>query len=236
MSELTQPSSGFMKGKTRHWFWGALAALLLSAAVQLGYTALFRRFANSESILTVAALTVTALSSGSMFAVLLAYGLCNRVKVYKVLFVILACTQLPAAGGSFLGNFATISLLTKAADAANALRIASAILSMIVTATWIACLIVIVAGKPATGVLRAAAALLAGYLLLSFIYDTVIQWRLSIYLPRQLGAKTYITFLSAFSLMRNIAHIGLSAFFFAAMSFSKRKPRQVAVVAPPPAV
>lgn len=236
MSELMQPSSGFMKRKTGHWFWAALAVLLITFFTQIGYSALFPKLAtpSSTGILTAVALAASALTSGAMFAVLLAYGLCSTVKTYRALFVILACMQAPAAAGGFLANFATISLLTSALPAVNALRLASAILSLLVTAAWIACLLIIVFGKQATGVLRASAALLAGYLLLNAIYTLFIQGPLTMMMYRQ-RADAYML-QTILNTVRNVASIVLNVFFFAAMSFSKRRPTHAAAATQPPAV
>jgi hypothetical protein len=233
MDGLSQKGPYYMKGKSRHWFWGALAALLFSAAVRYAMAALIPMLADTMprgALIGIAALA-NVLAGAALFAVLLAYGLCNTVKTYRVLFIILACFQAPSAIAGFIGNIGTANAVYRVAGSYTALYIAAGALAGLIAAAWAACLLVVAFARPASGVLRVSAVLLAAYLLLGFIYDLFLLGPVTLALYREVGVEAYSVINMALGLLRNMLTIALHAFLFGAMSFSRHKPPTRSVAA-----
>ncbi len=231
MDQAMIEQQGYMKGKSKHLFWVVLALLLLSVALeylQAPLLPVIGRLADSKALPVVLAVVKTLVINGGWFVVLLMYALACNIKTYKVVFIVLAVMQFPAAAGAFISNLYTMRMMTgrggNGYEIILLLDVAST-LSIIVRAAWVACLAVIVFSKWSGALLRVAAATFSALSLL-FIVNALTAQDLYRFLIEQFDHGVNIAIISTISILLNVLYLVASGFFFGAMSFGKqRKPK-----------
>jgi hypothetical protein len=219
-------NKGYLNGNARHWFWPAAGILALIMVYRVVLDILFRVLGlsgppQSEGIYIVAGIH-TFLYTASWITILLAYGLNNRVKVFKGFSIALACMQLLYAANHFFTSYwATIAMRYNYIVPPSYLRLIS-LIPYVLSLVWIVFMGFVIFHKRTGRVLRASAiTVLAGELVVFivhwFFYNSLMH---AIYSASIMLSGYMITAASAVLLaVQYIPYI----FFFGAMSFSRPK-------------
>lgn len=218
----------YMKGKSKHLFWVMLAFLLFSTALEYIKAPLMPvigRSVDSEALPVILAVVNTLVINGGWFILLLMYALACSVKTHRVVFIVLAVMQIPAAVGAFISNLYAMRLMTgqggNGYEFILLLGVASA-LSIIVTVAWATGAIVVGFSKRSGALLRVAALILAGCFLLIAVNLLTARY-LYDFLHNQFDQKQYIAIITVINVLLNLFCLAATGFFFGALSFGKRR-------------
>lgn len=218
----------YMKGKSKHLIWVVLVFLMFSTALnylQAPLLPVIGRLVDSEALPVVLAVVKTLLLSGGWFAILLVYSLACNVKTYKVVFLVMAVAQIPAAAVAFISNLYMMRAQTGQGGNGNEfilLMSVASVLNIIVQAAWVACPAVVAFSKWSGAMLRVAAAALAVYTLFTVVNNLTAQY-LYDFLQKQFDLGQHVAILTVINALLNVFYLAAHGFFFGAMSFGKRR-------------
>jgi hypothetical protein len=224
MEDMLQESRYFLKKGRGLWFGFALAATLLTVAWQLFGSAVLSVLAGRSmaGLAEAIGVAVNVILYGGMAAVLLGYALNNTVRVYKVLFILLACSQLPLLLESILSGIYTIQMTAGRSGINVSLTTVTLLCTGPWIIAWVACPLIIAFSRKASRAVRVSSILLAIYVLLSAVWS-VARSLLTPTLYERFGMEGFILFSVINALLISALSLGLNVFFYAAMAFSRRK-------------
>lgn len=209
----------YLRGNWRHWFWALLAIFLVSYAP--GYIDKARW--DDISIFLFVGFQCL-LFSGGFAALYLVYGVKNKVKVYKVLFIILASLELPWMICMFLTNASVLDIFM--------MKNYNALFHMVVNNTTsynyafsivnMSFFVIVACMKKANTLLRISAIVAAAVSLSPIVSSVIINSMVGEYLKTD-ELKAFSSFVLLIYYIRLGLHWSSLIFFFAAMSFSKMK-------------
>jgi hypothetical protein len=207
-----QDNGSYMKGNSRHWFWALVAVVLLTFAITL-----VGNLQGDSGILSNLPVIVPALISSFFMlcwaALYYIYGTQNNVKLAKIFFVLLACLQLLV---SIL--FVTSSILSQLTlqygYVHSLLGTISSSANIIIRLVWIAFLVLVAINGKTNSVLRASAILLLLINVALFVFGFISS--------RLIQNENYDLY-NMISTVTVFAQVAAMIFFFAAMSFTKRR-------------
>jgi len=223
-SEMT--SKGYLKGNARHWFWPAggilLWMLIWTAASPSLYSTLLGRSGQASNMVLIAAGIQTFLHTAAWVMIGLAYGLTNRVKVFRIMFLIVAGVQVAGAYSHYLSNFAVSYILYARGPMSPAAAAYTQVMSLLLSATWIVFALIAVFHKRTGGGLRTAAIVLLAVRILGLVhrlgYETFVRRMLE-----NMANQRAVTIIGLTGFSINVLIYGSLIFFFGAMAFSRMR-------------
>lgn len=228
-----------MKGKSGHLFWPMLVLLLLSAAVQQVFPSLAGVMANlvSSDSFGIVAIAVPLIVDGAILLgwviLLVIYGIKSQVKLFKILFIVMAICQLFDFLSDFQFHNFLLNIMANQYEGMGMSQVFNSIgkvFYILSNLAWIACGAIILFRQKTGGLLRIAALMLVLYHLYISVY-VIASPALFDILNTKLGIEAYSLLTQAINILHDIAAVAVMAFFFAAMSFGKqRQPKPQTVV------
>jgi hypothetical protein len=232
MNDTLQPEYN-MKGKSRHLFWVMLAWILIDLTAQL-YFPVFRYQLYDSHGFNIAfgvCLVFQAVLLAGWAAMYALYAAKSSVKTFRVVFILLACGMAIFLAANALSNYGYLTGLSgnfRSAGFALA-SVVGGFLVILANMLFAACLLVIGFSKKAGAPLKVSAFLLALYYLYQSLY-AVLYSALATYLISSMGSKDFTALNMVLSIVTTAVFLGFRTFFFASMSFSKKKQPKAAAI------
>lgn len=219
----------YLSGKARRWFWpgAAFFAIMLIWSMMSSslYSGLLDRVNLTDSTAFVIAGIQTALHTAVWVVLMAVYGFANKVKAFKVMFLVVGGAYLLGAFGHFLSNYYVSYILQFQGRLTPAMQIVSGVLSLVVQAAWITFCVILLRHPRSGKVLKVSAVLLLISRLLGIAYSfgagPLYQWLSVRY--ETVVVTPLMWFLGVGMILVTLAPIG---FLLGAMSFSRMKPDQ----------
>jgi hypothetical protein len=228
MQQTIQPPEGFMRGKSRHWFWGALAFLVFNGIVMAAFSTLFYQLFIRFGVWPALAASVVIRLGSMVFwmVILLGYGKSCTVRSHRTIFVVLACLALLGAGGGILSDAPALARSMGATVAqASVITALGSVLVAMQDLAWAACLLVILFGRRATPMLRISSGLLAAAKLFLVLTPLLLVGIDRLFHISSTSGGMLFPFVYG---LLGLGETALAIFFFASLSFSWPKAKPIA--------
>ena len=219
---------GYLTGNAKHWFWGAGAVLLWmffwTAASPALYSTLLERanIRGSANIVLIAAGIQTFLHVAAWVMMGLSFGLHNKVKAFKIMFLVVAGVQLAGCYSHFLSNFAVSHILYARGTVNPAAITYARVMSLLLNGAWVVFALIAICHKRTGAGLRAASIALLAARVLSLVYRYG-QESFFRQLADSRGTQTAVTAIGLTGLGMNVLIYGSLIWFFGAMAFSRMR-------------
>lgn len=225
-SENTSKNKGYLKGNAKNWFWPAGAVLLWmliwSAVSPTLYSSLLGRMASSSNIVFIAAGIQTFLHTAAWVMMGVSYGLYNKIKAFKIIFLVVAGIQLIGFYSHFASNFAVAHILYANGPMNSVVNAYTLAMSLLLNGAWVVFTLIAICHKKTGKTLRAASILL----LAARIIKIVCNYASGTFYPRLVENTSVQTAAIVIGLAGHVVNIlayGSLIFFFGAMAFSRSR-------------
>ena len=216
----------YLKGKARRWFWLSMVMLAFMALWSVLSPALYMRILIQVRIGTKEAFLIggiqTFLYAASWLLMTAVYGLTNKVRVFKIMFLVLGGCYLLGAYGHFQSNVLVMYIQGSQGGVNPVIHTATRVLSLLLQAVWIIFTVVVICQPKAGRGLKASAIVLLlsrGIgLAYSLKYDAISYW---LNMRYDTEIETALTWFMGV-VMTLVAFIPVM-FFLGAMSFGRMK-------------
>jgi hypothetical protein len=196
----------YLKGRVRYWFWvlPAYIALILAAPYLSNYLTVYLSvYFRNKGLLAAVATANTVFMCIGWAAIFLLYGLYNRIKTFRTVFILLFCAQILYSGYLFFSGY--FGLMLHKWNQISPILIIQAISYLIYYIVWMIAAVIMLASKHSNTILRVSAAFVLSIVIFTTIFKAASEITTAISIC--IDALKYIAF----------------AFFLGAMSFSKMK-------------
>ena len=216
----------YLSGQAKRWFWPSTVMLcmmmLWSVMSAELYPALLKRVIIEDQTAYLIAGIQTFLHTAALVTIMAVYGLRNKIKAFKIMFLLLGGLYVLSAFGHYISNYYVSYILQFHGQfTAAMLHIVNAV-SLVLQAAWIVFAVIIICQRRVGGVLRASAIVMLIAQLLGvayrYGYTALYQWLSVRYVMYDTSALTW--FLGV--VMVFIAYAPI-IFLLGAMSFSRMK-------------
>lgn len=225
----------YIKESGRPWYWAILAFSIFGFISSFFYNSFIQLIINIDlNLYPYANIGCALFSSVISVVVFLAFARNCTVRIFSVLFVVLAFTQIAGFAYSVITSLATYSLFKDPEVPRNnvILNIIGPVLLILNYGIVLACYIVFTLHKKSEILLKVSALLQAIFLICEVVYMIIGPS-----LIRSISGDSTFSFVKAEMIMRYIGYIDgfiqllLGTFFYTALTFSKMKPSKA--ITPP---
>ena len=216
----------YLTGRARRWFWpgAAILALMTLWSVMSAelYPALLKRVIIEDNTAFLIAGIQTFFHTASLVVFMAVYGLRNKIKAFKIMFLIIGGLYILSAFGHYISNYYVSYILQFHGHLTPVMVHIVGIVSLLLQAAWIAFAVIVIFNRRAGGVLRASAIVLLAAQLASvayrYGYNALFGWLSVRY---EVASASSLTWFLGFVMV--LATYMPIIFLLGAMSFSSMK-------------
>ena len=217
---------GYLLGRARRWFWPSTVMLgimmlwsVMSAAL---YPALLERVVIEDNTAFMIAGIQTLLHTAALVTIMAVYGLRNKIKAFKTMFLIMGGLYVLSAFGHYVTNYYVSYILQFHGQLTDAMLHVIGIVSLALQAAWIAFAVIVICQRRTGGVLRLSAIVMLAAQLATIAYrygyGALYEWMNQRY--DMMTASSLTWFLGLVMVL--ITYVPI-IFLLGAMSFSRMK-------------